>query len=215
MELGRTNIGNSVLFSFTFFPLGYHASNHSVRPNTSAISSLKLEVTDSLVIFIVIVYYISWFTSLSGWWIPLGEPLCHFNLPLVSSLVLPPLNSHSCIYSKGCRSHELHAQIRAFLRRMSWTWPISCHTLLSVTSHRHQWPLFLSSHRSSGMLRSFSFPDLLNCVPSQTFLLWQGGSCRRTWRLILFCTQQALCNVFNKWMGKWMFVENVHWKMLF
>lgn len=113
IKLGGTNIWNLVLFSFTPFPLGHHTLTHSVRPNISAISFVKLEVTNPLAIFIVIVCYASWFTSLSGW-IPLGEILCHFNLPLMSSPVLPPLNSHTCVYSKGYRPHKLSAHIPAF-----------------------------------------------------------------------------------------------------
>lgn len=127
---------------------------------------MKLEVTNSLVIFIVIVYYVSWFISLPSWWIPLGELLCHFNLPLVSSPVLLPLNSHTCIYSKG--------YMLRYMLSVENVLDLTC--ILSYFSQFSQTPMtlivfFFIFSPFFRYVRSFSFPDLLNCVPSEIFLL--------------------------------------------
>lgn len=114
-EWRRMSIWNFVLFSLT--PCHTSGLSHMYsfcRTNAILFPPFLLHCCfyQSLVIFILMAYHVSWYTSFSGLWIHLGELLCHFRRASVHPCVAP-LNSHTFIYSKGDRPHKLLARIHA------------------------------------------------------------------------------------------------------
>lgn len=124
-----------------------------------------------------------------------------------------PLNSQTLYPQQGPQTTWIACSDTCCLWRRSWTWPIACHTSLSVLTDTKvtYYCLFESSHHSSDTLHSLSFSDPLSvATPQLSYFGREAHAEGPRDRFYFMLRKSSVIYLISKWMGKWMFLENVH-----
>lgn len=175
---------------------------------------MKLEVTQSLALFRMLVYYVYWCTSLSGRWIPLGELLCHLNLPL--ALCCP--FKQPDVHPHGPQATWVACSDTWYLWRRSRTWPVACHTsswVLADTDATYYCLLHLLT------ILQVCFPPCLFqtfsavAPPRLSYFAREAHAEGPRDQFYFTLSELPAIYLISKWMGGWMFIENTDLKNAF